>query len=287
MTLTSPDTTGPHAGAGLRSAPLGPGSITWKWHGDRRGLLFLWRTGTMQNMHPAVNSALQQQSNFFANPWDRLFRSIPPIMGTVYDVDGAATGVQVRDFHRPIKGEDDGHGRRWSALNPEVFWWTHVTFVETIVAIADRFGTPLTAEEKDQLAAESVTWWRRYGLSDRPVLDTWAKFEAYLEHMYAEELEHNATTRWALDDDRPPLPAPPQVPQVLWRIVEAPTSRVNRWLGNGLMPEPAREILGLRWRRRDEVALTIFATTVRTVWPLLPGRVRYQPRAWEAIRAAE
>jgi uncharacterized protein (DUF2236 family) len=49
-------------------APLGPGSLTWKYHGDRLGLLLLWRTGTLQNMHPAVNSALQQMSNFFDNP---------------------------------------------------------------------------------------------------------------------------------------------------------------------------------------------------------------------------
>ena len=76
MTITDLEATESTAPVG---APLGPGSLTWQHHGDRLALLMLWRTGTLQNMHPAVNSALQQMSNFFEDPWDRLFRSMPPI----------------------------------------------------------------------------------------------------------------------------------------------------------------------------------------------------------------
>jgi uncharacterized protein (DUF2236 family) len=271
----------------MKDAPLGPGSLTWKYHGDRRGLLFMWRTGTLQNMHPAVNSALQQKSNFFDNPWDRLLRSIPPIMGVVYDDRPDETGAQVRDFHRDIKGEDDGHGRRYSALNPDTFWWTHVTFVETIVAINEFFGTPLTQAEKDQLVAEGVTWWKRYGLSMRPVVSTWEEFQAYFDHMLTHELEHNATTRWALTADQQSMPPPPGVPGIAWKLLERPTSKFNRWLGNGLMPPKAREILDLEWHTRDEIALRILGQVVRRTWPFLPARVRYQPRAYDAIKRAE
>ena len=271
----------------LVGAPLGPGSLTWKYHGDRRGLLFLWRTGTLQNMHPAVNSALQQKSNFFDNPWDRLFRSIPPIVGVVYDADGETTGAQVRDFHKPIKGDDDGHGRRFSALNPDTFWWTHVTFIETLIALNEYFGTPLTEVEKDQLVKEGVTWWRRYGLSDRPVIDNWADFEAYFEHMLAHELEHNATTRWAVTADKQTMPPPPGIPKLAWKLVEWPTSKFNVWLGNGLMPPKARETLGLKWRIHDEVALRVMGQVVRRTWPLLPAKIRYNPRAYDAIKRAD
>lgn len=271
----------------LEGAPLGPGSLTWKYHGDRRGLLFLWRTGTLQNMHPAVNSALQQRSNFFDNPWDRLFRSIPPIVGVVYDENADDTGAQVRDFHKNIKGADDGHGRRYSALNPDTFWWTHVTFIETLIAINEYFGTPLTDAEKDQLVKEGVTWWRRYGLSDRPAIDNWADFETYFNHMLEHELEHNATTRWAVTADKQTMPAPPGVPKVAWKLVEWPTSKFNVWLGNGLMPAKARETLGLKWRAHDEAALRIMGQVVRRTWPLLPAKVRYNPRAYDAIKRAD
>ncbi len=267
-------------------APLGPDSLTWKFHGDRRGLLFLWRSGTLQNMHPAVNSALQQHSNFFADPWDRLFRSIPPIVGVIYDERGDDTGGQVRDFHKPIKGEDDGHGRRYSALTPDVFWWTHVTFVETIIAFNEYFGTPLTLAEKEQLVAEGVTWWQRYGLSMRPALGTWAEFDAYFQHMLDHELEHNATTRWAMSATEHPMPAPPHVPRRLWKFLERPTLTFNMWLGNGLLPPRAREILGITWSPRDERRLRRLGAVVRRIWPLLPERVRYQPRAYAGIKRA-
>ena len=34
---------------------------------------------------------------------------------------------QVREYHIGIKGVDD-QGRRYSALNPDVFYWAHATF---------------------------------------------------------------------------------------------------------------------------------------------------------------
>jgi uncharacterized protein (DUF2236 family) len=72
----------------LLADPIGPGSLTWTHFGDVRGLLYLGRAGTLQNMHPAVSGALQDHSNFFDNPLDRLFRSLPPIYGVVYDRRG-------------------------------------------------------------------------------------------------------------------------------------------------------------------------------------------------------
>lgn len=267
-------------------APIGPGSLTWRHFGDRRGLMFLARTGTLQNMHPAVGAALQQHSNFFDDPWDRLFRSLPPIMGVVYDPPDVATGTTVRDLHTDLKGTDS-HGRRYHALHPDVFWWTHATFVESIIAGQEYFGTPLTPVEKDQLIAESVTWWQRYGLSMRPVLTTYAEFEAYWQRMLDEELERNATTDYALAMDTVLLPPPPLVPWFVWPLVRRPLMRFNGWLLNALMPERAREILGLVWTDRDERRFRRFAGHVRRVWPLVPRRLGTHPRAYVNMRRVE
>lgn len=273
-------------GAPVVGAPLGPGSLTWRFFGDRRALLFLGRTGTLQNMHPAVGAALQQHSNFFDDPWDRLFRSIPPILGTVYDEDGTATARTVRDFHTDLKGHDS-RGRRYHALHPDVYWWTHVTFVESIIATQEYFGTPFTPAEKDQLVAEGVTWWRRYGLSMRPAFGTYAEFEAYWNRMLDEELERNATTDYAMAMDTVHVPAPPFVPDLLWPVVQRPFMRFSRWMTNALMPERGRQILGLTWSERDERRLRRFAALVRAVWPLLPRRVTTHMRAREAMRRVE
>jgi uncharacterized protein (DUF2236 family) len=268
----------------LRSAPLGPGSLTWKYFGDRRLMLLVARTGTLQNMHPAVGAALQEHSNFFDNPWDRIARSIPEIVGVVYDPDADDTGAKVRDFHRDIKGTDST-GSRYHAMDPDVYWWTHATFIEAAVAINEFFGTPLTHSEKDQLIAEGVTWWRRYGLSDRPVLDDWDSFDAYWQQMLTGTLESNATTDYALAARTTTVPPPPGVPAWLWRPISRPVMSVNVWLLAGLMPEQARQTLGITWNPSDQRRLEIAAALIRHTWPLLPARARYFPRARTGMRA--
>ncbi|MFE3058013.1 oxygenase MpaB family protein [Nocardia sp. NPDC059239] len=269
-----------------RSAPLGPGSLTWKYLGDRRLILFTARTGTLQNMHPAVGAALDQHSNFFDNPWDRIFRSLPAILGAVYDPDAAATAAKVRDYHKDLKGSDS-QGRRYHALNPDVYWWTHVTFIEAIIAMNDYFGTPFTAEQKDQVVREGVTWWLSYGLSTRPVLDTYADFHAYWNRMLDEELEANQTTTYALELGSTKIPPPPGVPASIWAAIGTPVMKANVWLLNAMMPERARETLGLQWSARDERRFRTFATALRLSWPLLPDRLRYYRRAYDGIKHAE
>jgi uncharacterized protein (DUF2236 family) len=41
--------------------PLGPGSLTWKYFGDWRGMLGPW-AGSMQNMHPQLGAAVEEHS---------------------------------------------------------------------------------------------------------------------------------------------------------------------------------------------------------------------------------
>lgn len=270
----------------LESALLGPDSLTWRLFGNRlTTVLFIGRSGTLQNMHPAVGAALQDHSNFFDNPLDRLIRSLPPIMGVVYDPPEEDTGGTVREFHRDIKGIDS-KGNRYHALNPDVYWWTHATFIEVMIEFNERCGVPLTLAEKDQLIKEGVTWWRRYGLSDRPAVDNYADFEAYWNHMLDNVLERNATTDYALAAGREKVPPPPQVPTWLWRIVRRPTMEFSVWLTNAFMPPRARETLGLTWTARDERRLRLLIGVVRRTWPLMPERVRYLPRAHQSIRAA-
>ncbi|MFF3571027.1 oxygenase MpaB family protein [Nocardia jiangxiensis] len=205
-------------------------------------MLFLGRTGILQNMHPAVGAALQQHSNFFDNPWDRLVRSVPQIQGMIYDADNEAQAERVRDYHKPLEGIDS-RGERYHALNPDVYWWTHATFIELNIAINEYFGTPLTDAQKDQLIAEGVTWWRMYGLSDRVLVSNYAEFQEYWNRTIDEVLERNPTTDFALDLNRTRIPALPGIPEPLWSVIWRPVMAFNLWLANGLMPERARQIL--------------------------------------------
>lgn len=272
----------------LRADPIGPGSLTWQRFGDIRGLLYLGRAGTLQNMHPAVSGALQDHSNFFENPLDRLFRSLPPIYGVVYDQGDRDTGTVVRNFHTNLKGVDET-GRRYHALAPDTFWWTHVTFFEVMLDFNERFAyKKFSPEQKDQLVREAVTWWRCYGLTDRPAFDSYADFRAYWEDMLSNQLINTHTTTWSTRVAEHRIAPPPTVPRWLWAIISRPTIAVSNWISKALMPAQARETLEWEWTARDERMYTWFTrllTFSDRFWHLLPLRVRFAPRAYAGIRA--
>lgn len=284
MTATEP-TTARQSTTQTGGAPLGPGSLTWRHFGERLILLQVGCIGTLQNMHPAVGQSLQEVSNFFIDPTDRIVRSIPPIMGVVYDDPQDQTGVLVRDFHKNIKGNLPD-GSRYHALDPDTFWWTHATFIMTVLNSREFFGTPFSEEEKDQLVREGVTWWQRYGLSMKPVIYDYPSFKTYWDKMLAEVLESNKTTDFAtgrLSRIAPPQTLPIRIPAAVWFAFEPLITRINVWLMAAMMPERGREILGLSWSRTDQRIFTAFQRCVRTVWPHVPNRVKYFPRARIAI----
>jgi uncharacterized protein (DUF2236 family) len=267
--------------------PLGPDSLTWRLFGDWRGLLTAVWAGSMQNMHPQLGAAVEQHSTFFAERWQRLFRSLYPIGGVVFDGEHAErTGHQVRDYHRHITGVDD-RGRRYSALNPETFFWAHATFVMSLVVQEESFGDPLTDEQKEQIWAEGLRWYSMYGMTMRDLPRSWVEFQAYWDHMCAEILEDNKATRDVLDMsglDKPPIA--PWLPDPVWRVLRVPIGVGFTWMTVGMYDEPVRELLGYRWTWRDELARRAVREVSRRVWRLVPFELRYHPRARSAWRRA-
>jgi len=123
-----------------------------------------------------------------------------------------------------------------------------------------------------------------YGLSDRVLVSNYAEFEEYWNRTIDEVLERNATTDFALRLDREKIPTMPGIPEPVWSVIWRPVMAFNLWLANGLMPERAREILGMRpWGRLDQAAFTVFCNAIRYTWPLLPDRLKYAPRAYAGI----
>lgn len=262
--------------------PLGPDSLTWECFGDIRGLLLVGRAGILQNMHPAIGAGVDQHSDYFNNPWNRLLRSMAPILGVVYDGPrAAATGAQVRDFHKEIKGVDQ-NGQRYHALQPDVYYWAHATFFQSQIEMRRLFATPLSEEQQERLYEESVRWYAQYGLSMRPVPPDYAAFKVYWEETVA-SLEMTAPVRWSLDPARRRDIAPPypSIPRWAWRLMRPVVMGGSMWLAAGTMPAPARQALGLAWSDRDERRLRLIARLTRATFRLIPHDWRYLPRARE------
>ncbi|WP_433327336.1 oxygenase MpaB family protein [Spirillospora sp. CA-294931] len=269
--------------------PLGPGSLTWRYFGDTRILLMGPCAAVLQNMLPALGQGVLDHSVFFAETFARLRRSAGPILNTVYGgPDAAATGRTVRDYHRDIKGTMPDGGR-YHALDPETYYWAHATFLDTMIRGTETFIRPLDEDEKRRIYAESKTWFRMYGVSDRAMPDDWETFQAYWKRMLEEEIVPHKTARYGVGYVTKGLPAPPRVPAPVWRAVSPPLNAVARFLTVGGMPPRVREVLGLPWSRADERRYRRFAAAVRrlnAVWPVLPEAVRYLPQARTAFARA-
>ena len=189
--VSKPDDSGPPA--------LGPRSLLWRWAGDMRIAFEGGTAGLLQTMHPAIGQGLIDHSDFFDDPVDRVFRSLPGILGTIYNGELAeATGVQVRDFHRDIKGSLPD-GDRYHALQPETFWWAHATFQRMVDRLAlhwDRHR--LTAEQSEQLYAEGCEWYRRYGVTGSVVPPDRAAFVREVERYCDEVLAPNPASTYLI-----------------------------------------------------------------------------------------
>jgi uncharacterized protein (DUF2236 family) len=264
----------------LEPQPLGPDSLVWKHFGDWRGVLMTLYAGSMQNMHPQLGAGVEEHSRFFDERWQRLYRSLYPIGGVVYDGPRARqTAHEVRGYHRTIKGIDK-FGRPYSALNPDTWFWAHATFVMSTIKVCEHFGRPLTEPEKEQVYREGVQWYRLYGVSDRPVLPDWPAFRDYYDYMSTHVLEDTKAARDVLDIAR--IGKPPAVdwlPDWAWHVVRIPITRGFVWLTVGMYPEAVRDRLGYRWTRADELAMRIFGRSLAAAWTLVPFDRRYHPRA--------
>ncbi|UXA14371.1 DUF2236 domain-containing protein [Mycobacterium sp. SMC-8] len=274
---------------------LGPSSLLWRWAGDMRIAFEGGTAGLLQTMHPAIGQGLIDHSDFFDDPVDRVFRSLPGILGTVYDGDLAeATGLRVRDFHHDIKGTL-ADGQRYHALHPETFWWAHATFQRMVDRLAMHWDSHgLTTQESEQLYAEGREWYRRYGMTASVVPADRAAFEGEVDRYCREVLQPNPASdylvefigRRAIPDmsASPYYPSHPRLrpladallPTLPVRMALAPPMRLVIFGG---LPALVRDRFGIRWTRGDERRYRAIRSAIRTGWRYLPGSLAWYPAA--------
>lgn len=258
-------------------APIGPGSVLWRVAGDGRSLLPGTAAGILQLMNPGLGAGVIDHSSFFTEPWDRILRSVPQIWATIFSVgtDGDARGRAIRDLHPHIKGTDHA-GRRYHALDPDVFWWAHATFTwEFLRALDLYFPWPTSRADKERLYAESITWYRRYGMSDRPVPADLAAFERRFEEICRHELEWTPAAEQVFNpaDDSPKPPSPP-LPAAL-RPIEPVLDKVRgdvlRLTTIGSLPDIVRRRFGIGWSVTDRGRFLWLCATIRGLGVVVPA----------------
>ena len=265
---------------------VGPGSLLWHYAGDRRVAFTGLSAGLLQLLHPAIGAGVAEHSDFFNDPWDRIIRSIPQIMGVIYDPEPEAVGRRVRDYHRSIQGVDH-RGRRYRALAPSTFWWAHATFQFAAEEVADRFDAHrLSDHEREELYLDGVEWYRRYGVSMRPVPADRAAFGLAWDRYLDEVLEMNPAAERAIDmalhQGAMDLKFLPGWTRLIQPLAVTPVLRLT---AIGGLPARVRRRFSIPWRADEELQFRVLQIGIREMWRNMPAALRYGPSAAEGYRA--
>jgi uncharacterized protein (DUF2236 family) len=264
-----------------------PGSAVWRIAGDARLLAGAGAALVLQVAHPTVAAGVRDHSNFSADPWGRLLRTLDFTNALVFGgPDGAgAAGRRVWMLHDTIAGITPD-GRRYRAREPEVYAWVHASLADSIVASHARFVGALRRAELERFWAGWRRLGRVVGVAGDELPGSWDEFAGYRERMIAERLGDSDVVREVLDALRAPAAPPlPALASPAWRVARIPIGRLFVLATVGLVPATLRERLGLEWGRAEALELDLLAAASRAATPLLPSSVRDFGTTYRRLRA--
>ncbi|HEU4665956.1 MAG TPA: oxygenase MpaB family protein [Dokdonella sp.] len=242
---------------------FGPDSATWRIHADFPGMLSGGLCALMlQVLHPLALAGVWDHSNFRTDLVGRLRRTTAFVAGTTYGAraDAEALIARVARIHAAVRGVT-ADGRPYSAADPELLTWVHVTEAYGFLEGYRRYApVALPATAADRYYDEVRRVAERLGARDVPASEN--DIAAYFARLRA-ELRFDARSR--------------EVLAVLARIrLPVPLAGVSRdtFLGAGaaLLPEWAQAMLAhSRWQRLQAGAasrvLRMLAPMFRTALP--------------------
>jgi uncharacterized protein (DUF2236 family) len=149
---------------------FGPDSVAWRVHGESSMLIGGLRALLLQTLHPLAMAGVADHSDYRHDPWGRLHRTGRFIGATTFGNQATAEQVlaQVVAIHGRVEGTAPD-GRPYSARDPHLLAWVHVTEVDSFLAAYDRYGSGrLTDAERDQYVTEMAEIGRRLGADPVP-----------------------------------------------------------------------------------------------------------------------
>ena len=162
---------------------FGPGSVTWRLTTDLSSPIAALRALTVQALHPLAMAGVDQHSDWRSDPVGRLAATSSYL--TIVSVGDKATAERVservRRVHEHVRGVDAVTGQPYAAGDPALLLWVHAAFVDSNIAAAQLFGSPLMADEADRYVAEMVAAAKLVGVPTDMVPASVAELERYIE----------------------------------------------------------------------------------------------------------
>lgn len=161
---------------------FGPGSVTWRLNGDLSAPVAGLRSLLVQALHPLAMAGVDQHSDWRADPVGRLSSTAAYLVTTTYGDKASAqrAAARVRKIHERVRGTDPVTGRPYAADDPDLLIWVHAGLVDSVLAAADAFGTPVSAADRDAYVAEMTVAAELVGVPAGRAPATAAELDAYL-----------------------------------------------------------------------------------------------------------
>ena len=262
----------PSPGAAGDPGLFGPGSLVWRVNGEAVLLAGGARALLLQIAHPSVAAGVADHSGFDRDPWERLWGTLSAVLDVAFgDIEQArAAAARVTGLHAHVVGSRDGTA--YSALDPELLLWVHLTLVDSALVSYERLVGRIGLRARDRYIDEMRRFGELFGVSvsDLPVDAA----------SFARRRDGYVASLRVTDEARRLLPGiiSPPVPLAL-----EPAAAATKLLTVWMLPPTVRSAFGLAWDPRRERAARALASAIRTALPLIPVSIRRWPHA----RAAE
>jgi uncharacterized protein (DUF2236 family) len=254
-------------------------TIARRINGERLVLLGWARAILLQLAHPLIAAGVYEHSGFRDTPLaavSRLHHTVGAMLALTFGDDEARAGTleRIRAIHRRVNGHLQVNagpfpaGTRYSAEDPDLVLWVHVTLIDSVFRVYDTLVGEISSHERDAYCEQAASVALDLGARDADVPRTWAATRQHLARVF--EAGTLAVTPQAAELGRALIS-----PKFAWAV--APVARANRLFTLGTLPEPIRAQYGFRWNGNDERAMRNamrwlrrvrrYAPDVAALWP--------------------
>jgi uncharacterized protein (DUF2236 family) len=249
-----------------------------------RILVIAWqRAILLQLAHPLIAAGVADHSTFRGGTKAAVFRlhqTINAMLAISFgsDPERSAALDGIRAIHRRVHGTlpigcgPFAAGTRYSAADPELLLWVHVTLIESVLLGYQQLVGPLTAAERDQYCAESAEVAVALGARTEAVPRTWEVLRGTVE-------QGCASQTIVVSEQARTLAAALLTPFGGW-FGRSAISPILSLLAAGQLPSATRSQYGFAWNSTREWRFI-------RVMALLRAIRRWMPRAiawWGAAR---
>ncbi len=228
---------------------FGPDSVTWRVSAAPATAVGTATAVLAQMLHPRVSGLIAQASTFERNP--QLRAELTAQYGTTItfgDIETAErAGAALRRLHGVMKAVDPVTGEAYTANEPDLLRWVHVTIPWAQLRALDRWGPELTPEDRDRFVHEQRAAARLVGLDPESVPGTFAELEASIEEMMPKLAYTTAAGRIRAI----------MVPRTIPRSGTDLVTRLFQLAAVDLLPQEMRELYGYWWSPLQRGALAL------------------------------